>query len=218
MSSSSVPPKLAEVLIQVYEQQSAMLKEHAAQLRAALAAEVSENKKPKKSKTENPRSLSAYQVFMKEHLRTYHLKHPELQQKEVLTIIAQRWKGLDPAKKEQYQVEATRLKALPREEESKEPTTASTTTTTTTTSSVPPPKTTEGKKNSNNQNGTNGTSSPPPKAVKKRKHEEEIPLTQVSTPPPSTTTQPTATASDTTAEKKKKKRKKEKKEATTEDD
>jgi hypothetical protein len=46
---------------------------------------------------------------MKEHLKSYRVRHPEIAPKEILTIISQRWKSLPEEKKSKYLQEAAKL-------------------------------------------------------------------------------------------------------------
>lgn len=110
--------QVAKVMIELFEEQSKMLKDHADRLRKALgeagsSADAEETKKGKGSKKgDKPavkRALSGFQVFMKEHLKSYRARHPEIAPKEVLTIISQRWKSLTEDKKAKYLQEAAKL-------------------------------------------------------------------------------------------------------------
>lgn len=109
---------MAKVMIELFEEQAKMLHEHANRLRKALGdapaeespVEGAKGKKGKKSdKPIVKRALSGFQVFMKEHLKSYRVRHPEIAPKEVLTIISQRWKSLPEDKKSKYLQEAAKL-------------------------------------------------------------------------------------------------------------
>lgn len=113
----SVDASVVKVLIANYEEQAKQLLAQAEKLKKALAnapAADSETeggkKKRKKKDTGVKRALSGYQVFMKEQLHNYKVRHPEIPQKEILTILSQRWKGLSEDKRNKYLSEATRLK------------------------------------------------------------------------------------------------------------
>lgn len=107
--------RVTEVTIELLEEQSKMLHEHANRLRKALSkapaveppADVVKGKKGDKPVVK--RALSGFQVFMKEHLKSYRVRHPEIPPREILTIISQRWKSLSEEKKSKYLQEAAKL-------------------------------------------------------------------------------------------------------------
>lgn len=115
----------------MWEEQAQLFQAHAARLRKALKdngedvpdAPVAKKGKAKlepgekavrktrgEKKVTKKRALSAYQVFMKEHLKSYKQRHPELQQTEVLKVIATRWGKLEDDKKAKYGEQAKVLK------------------------------------------------------------------------------------------------------------
>jgi len=122
---------VGNLLITMWEEQAQMLQDHANRLRKVLKANGEEvpgavsvkNTKAKADPADKPikkargekkvtkkRALSAYQVFMKEHLKSYKQRHPEMQQTEVLKVIATRWGKLENDKKEKYAEQAKTLK------------------------------------------------------------------------------------------------------------
>eukprot|EP01033_Poteriospumella_lacustris_P014168 gene14168-10120_t len=120
----STSGNVAKVMIDLFEEQATMLKDHADRLRKALSEEGNTDgvpagsdgkKKGKRGKKDGKpvvkRALNGFQMFMKENLKAYRERHPELAPKEVLTIISQRWKNLADDKKSKYNNDAHMAKA-----------------------------------------------------------------------------------------------------------
>lgn len=115
----STSGNVAKVMITLFEEQAAMLRDHADRLRKALGedgnadeapASSDGKKKGKRGKKDGKpvvkRALNGFQMFMKENLKAYRERHPEIAPKEVLTIISQRWKNLSEDKKSKYNNDA----------------------------------------------------------------------------------------------------------------
>jgi hypothetical protein len=111
-------PNVVKLMVTLFDEQSKLFRDHADRLRKALKDSGEEvpdapapSKKDGEKKTRKPRGekkatvkrpLSAYQVFMKEHLKSYKQRHPEVQQAEVMKVIATRWSKLEAEKKAKY--------------------------------------------------------------------------------------------------------------------
>lgn len=72
------------------------------------------NDKKKRKKGENtqhhPKSLSGYQIFIRDEYKVFKSNHPDMNPNEVMSNISKHWKGLDPDQKSTYVQKAEQLK------------------------------------------------------------------------------------------------------------
>jgi hypothetical protein len=114
----AAPAPLPSLLIKLYEEQIALLQAQVLQLKAVSAdgkganigTEGTEGKRKKVKKEGPKRALSAYNLFMMDHLKAIKEDHRSVPPKEAMAFISKEWSALDAKDKADYLKRADQLK------------------------------------------------------------------------------------------------------------